>query len=591
MSPIYLLGSVSPLETVRNSSNIAISELSKFYTDLSLNEDLYKIIKKFSETDEAKNIQDEKYKFLKETIENFERNGFALDKHRREILKRMENKLTDYSIKFHKNIADANFEMFLTEDELDGLPEDYKKQHLQENGKYKITLDYPSLNPFLKYAKNDKLREKLYFEHLNKAKIENEIPLDNILIFRNKKAHLLGYKTYAEYALENKMAKKPETVWNFEKNLSEKVREKAQKDYNELLKIKQKSDPNVEKINSWEKSFLNNVLLKENYSLDQEEIKQYFELDQTLAGLFEISEKLFDLKIIEIFDFSKWHEDVRLFEVYKNNKLSGRFYLDLYPRKNKYSHAACFDVVEGKRLENEYQIPTATLVCNFPKANKNIPSLLYHSDVETLFHEFGHALHNVLTEAEFSVFSGTSVARDFVETPSQLMENWAWNYDSLKLFAKHHTSGEILPKELHKKMLAAKNVGSGLHTQQQLFYGKIDMTLHDKFDPETEETGDVVKKLQNEETLFPFMEGTHFERSFGHLDGYAAGYYGYLWALVYSDDFFSEFEKNGILNSETGKRFRDIVLVRGGSEDEIELVKKFLGREPNEEAFLKALGI
>jgi thimet oligopeptidase len=249
-------------------------------------------------------------------------------------------------------------------------------------------------------------------------------------------------------------------------------------------------------------------------------------------------------------------------------------------------------MIKGKKTEDGYQMPVASLVCNFPSATETQPSLLLHSEVLTVFHEFGHVLHNGLTQAELASFSGTSVARDFVEAPSQIFENWVWNYDALKLFAKHYKTGEILPEELYQKMKAAKYAGSGLATLQQIFYGLIDMTLHDQYDPEGNiSTTEIVKQLQNEVTLYPYLEGTNMQASFGHLMGYAAGYYGYLWSNVYAQDMFSVFEQNGIMDKNTGMRYRDIILAKGAAEEEIELVKNFLEREPNQKAFLKSLGL
>jgi thimet oligopeptidase len=287
-----------------------------------------------------------------------------------------------------------------------------------------------------------------------------------------------------------------------------------------------------------------------------------------------------------------WHEDVRLFEVRDDGKTIGRFYLDLHPRANKYTHAACFPIVSGKTTDNGYQIPTASLVCNFPRATESRPALMSHDQVETFFHEFGHVLHSMLTTVEVMQFSGSSVSRDFVEAPSQIFENWTWHYESLRLFARHYETGEVLPKALFDKMLAARNVNSGNDALAQIYYGVIDMTLHDKFDPNgTETTTEVVKRLNNEITLFDFLEGTAMHASFGHLMGYAAGYYGYKWSEVYAADMFSAFEEEGILNSKVGQRYRDIILAKGGSEEPLQLVKDFLGREPNDEAFLRSLGL
>jgi len=282
-----------------------------------------------------------------------------------------------------------------------------------------------------------------------------------------------------------------------------------------------------------------------------------------------------------------------MFNVKQDGKVISAFYVDLHPRDNKYSHAACFPMTAVKLTGNGYQMPTAALECNFPAPTADKPALLPLSDVETYFHEFGHVLHNVLSKSELASYSGTSVARDFVEAPSQMFENWVWNYDVLKMFAKHYKTGEPMPRELFDKIEASKNVGSGIQTSQQIFYGVLDMTYHDgKFNPEGQETTtDVVKKLQNEITLYPYLEGTNFQAAFGHLTGYAAGYYGYLWSLVYAQDMFSVFEKNGIMDKETGRRYRDIVLARGGTQKEIEIVKEFLGRDPNPDAFFRSLGL
>jgi thimet oligopeptidase len=249
-------------------------------------------------------------------------------------------------------------------------------------------------------------------------------------------------------------------------------------------------------------------------------------------------------------------------------------------------------MIKGKATPWGYQIPNATLVCNFPPATADRPSLMPHSQVKTLFHEFGHVLHQMLTTASLSTQSGTSVARDFVEAPSQIFENWIWDYPSLALFAKHYETGEVLPKELYDKMIAAKNVGSGISAEAQILYGTLDMTLHDKFNPEgSEDVDHDVRTSTTELTHFPFVEGTHFQTAFGHLNGYGASYYGYMWSKVYAEDMFSEFEKNGILDNTTGMRYRNIILAKGSSEEPMDLVKEFLGREPNNKAFMKSLGL
>lgn len=591
---IYLMGNAHPDDAIRLAALDGVSEFNEFSTELGLDEKLYQAVKDYSQTEEAKQLTGYKKKFVEESVRGFERNGFALSKEKREELKVLQNKINDLSQEFQKNIAEQNDFLIVEEKDMEGLPEDYKKLRRQEDGTYKVDLSYPSYQPFMKYAVSEPARKALYIKYNNRAADKNLDILKQLIIERNKLADLLGYKTYAEYVVEERMAQTPRNVWDFENNLIEKVKEKARKDYEELLEVKREylNDQSVDVINPWEASFYSNLLLKNKYEVDAEKVKEYFEINNVIQGLFYIAQNLFDVEFEEVKDADVWHEDVKLFNVKQNGKVISRFYFDLHPRKNKYSHAACFAMTKVKLTADGYQMPSATLECNFPQATDEKPALLPVSDVETFFHEFGHVLHNVLSKSELATFAGTSVARDFVEAPSQIFENWVWNYDVLKMFAKHYKTGEVLPKELFDKMYAAKNVGSGLATCQQVFYGMIDMTYHDGFNPDgNETTTDVVKRLQNEVTLYPYLEGTNFQAAFGHLTGYAAGYYGYLWSNVYAADMFSVFEKNGVMDKETGRRYRDIILAKGATEEEIDLVKEFLQREPNPDAFFKSLGL
>lgn len=591
---ISLLAYVHPDDSIRNECLKSTAEFGKFFNEIALNEDLYKAIKTYSVSNEATQLTGANQKYLKETVEEFERNGFALPKEKRDKLKVIQNKLSDLSIQFESNISSYQDSLIVNEKQIEGLPEDYKNEHRQKDETYKIGLEYPSYVPFMKYSKSDEARKELAKKYKNTASDKNLDILKQMFIERENVAKLLGYNTYAEYATENRMAKNPKNVWDFENRLKEKVRAKALRDYDELLHVKRNylKDQSVNSIESWEASFYNNLLLEDKYEVDDQKIKEYFEVGNVIDGLFKIAQHLYGVKFEEVKNPSVWNEDVKFYEVKENNKLIARFYLDLYPRPNKYNHAACFGMIPGKKIGDEYQIPTASLVCNFPKATADVPALMPHNDVETFFHEFGHLMHDLLTTAELSSQAGTNVARDFVEMPSQIFENWAWDYEALSMFAKHYKTGEVLPKEMFDKMVAAKNVGSGLQVLQQIFYGTLDMTFHDKYNPNgTKSTTDLVKELQNEITLYKFQDGTHFEAGFGHLSGYAAGYYSYLWALVFADDMFSVFEQNGVMNQKTGLKLRKLVLERGSTLDEMEIVKEFLGREPNEEAFLKSIGL
>jgi thimet oligopeptidase len=590
--PTYLMSSVHPEISIREAADAAVVELGKFGNELQLDEDMYNIVKAYSKTADAMALRGVKLKYVQETVRDYERNGFALPKEKRNELKTLQDKLADVTVKFHTNIAEAEAFIYISKDESSGLPEAYLKARIQEDGHYKIGLDYPSYVPFMKYAESDKRRKELYTLYLNRAKESNLPILKEILLLRKHVAELLGYKTYAAYGVENRMAKSPKNIWDFEYNLADQVKEKATLDYNALLAIKQTLEADAKHINNWEKAFLNNKLLQNKYQLNQEELQNYFELNQTINGMFTIVQDLFAVTFKEVKNADVWHDDVRLYEVIDHGQVVGRFYTDLFPRENKYGHAACFGLVSGRQTHKGYVIPTAGLVCNFTKPSSDQPSLLTHNEVETLFHEFGHVLHSVLTTSEFHAYSGTSVVRDFVETPSQLMENWCWNFKALSRFAKHYKTGETLPKDLFEKLLSTKQVGSGIDTQQQLFYGILDMTLYDGYDPNgNESTTDIVERLQNKFTLFNYVKGTHFEASFGHLDGYAAGYYGYLWSKVYAQDIFSEFEKTDIFNKELGQRLKEEIYQKGGSADELGMVRAFLKREPSSQAFIKMLGL
>lgn len=593
-SYIYLLAYVHQSEAIRNQCQSSIAGIGKFLNEIGLYEPIYQALKDLTTSDTYKELKPHEKRYLDKQIEDFERNGLALPPEKREELKKIKDKISDLSILFSSNISEYSDHLIVNEDQMTGLPDDYKEERLEDDGTYKIDLSYPSYIPFMKYSESEEARKKLLFKYLNRAAEQNLPVLDELISERNKESKLLGYPNYASHSLEDKMAENPEKVWHFLNDLSTKVNAKANADYERLLfkKKNHTGEAQISNVQYWESSYYSNRILREEYEVDPEKIKEYFELAHVLEGLFRISQTLFGIHITRKEKESAWHPDVHYYEVTENGNILGAFYLDLYPREGKYNHAACFSLINGKQHKTYYQRPRACLVCNFPKPGKEKPSLLLHSDVVTMFHEFGHLLHHLLAQTEYSLQSGISNSRDFVEVPSQFLENYAWNYDALQLFATHYKSNEILPASLFKKMEAAKNLGSGLHNQQQLFYSLYDMSLHDGYTPKSgKSTTALVEEIQNKTTLFPFLEGTHMQASFGHLTGYAAGYYGYLWAKVYAEDIFSVFEENGILDKAWGERLRKEILSKGSSEEESAMIKSFLGREANDEAFIRSLGI
>ena len=594
-SPGYLMGSVHTSEKIRNEGLEASKKIENYITKLSLNEDLYNAVVAYVTTAEAKSLKGFRKKYLDDLLLDYKRIGFTLSKDKREKVKAVLDVLTDLGLEFDKNIRAAQDTLFLDPKDLAGLPDNYKKERLQNNGKYAIDMTYPSYVPFMDQAESDEAREALRFKFNNRARTDNIGVLNDILRNRMKMVKLLGYNSYAEYRTEDRMARNPKNVWDFENDLKQQLREKAENDVAEMLTIKSvRLGKNTKTIHPWEAGFYENQVKLKKYNLDREEVRQYFEFNNVTEGLFTIYQQLFNVRFEKVQNPSVWHEDVQMFSIYDKTSgaLIGNFYLDMFPRANKYGHAAAFSVVMGKMTENGYQKPATALVCNFPKPTDFQPSLLTHENVETYFHEFGHLVHGVLTTSRLISYAGTSVARDFVEAPSQMLENWVWQKESLSLFAKHYETGEVILEELLDRMIAAKNINSGTKALQQIFYGIYDFTLNDGFDPDgNKSTTDLIKELKNEITFYPYQEGTHQQASFGHLNGYGAAYYGYKWSEVYAQDMFSVFETNGILNPDIGLKYRKIILEKGGTVDPFELVKEFLGREPNSEAFLRSMGI
>jgi len=594
-SPLELLASVHPNRKIRDISDESILIIQRYFVELSANEALYEVVYEFSTSKQAHELPLNQQRFLESELRDFQHSGLGLSEYDREKLKRIQNRISELSLQFENNISSYSDTLFIPHNMIAGLPDDYKENHLQADGKYAIDLSYPSFYPFMIYAESDSLRKLLRYMFLNKGMPQNVSILSEILANRKSLAELLNYPSFSALIIDQGMAKSTEAVWGFEKDLIEKIQPKANWDTKQLLQLKYDTiEGNDKTITDWQKDYYENQLLLKKHRVDSEEVKQYFQVDNVIEGLFAISSLLFDIKFREIENPSVWHSGVRMFEMKEksDNALVGYFYLDLYPREDKYQHAAAFSIVSGKKINSDYQHPIACLVCNFPPPGKNTPALLQHEDVETFFHEFGHLLHDLLTTSELFSQSGTSVAMDFVEAPSQMIENWVWNKESLSLFATHYETNEIIPDSLLNRMMKARNIQSGNNLLQQIFYGMLDLTLHEQFDSSNVKyTTEIMSELQNSITNYDYIEGTHMQASFDHLLDYGASYYGYLWSEVFAADMYSTFEKEGVLNQEVGLRFRKTILEKGGTENPMNLVRAFLRRDPNNEAFLKKQGI
>ncbi len=595
LNPLQLMTAVHPDEDLRNAADSAIITLSKLNNDLQMNRDLYLALRAYSDTEEAQRLTEWKKKYLADLLRSYQRNGMALEKSKRDKVQGIKDRLSDWSLAFDNNLADYRDTVIYSESEMKGLPEYYKSVRQVAPGKYAVDLSYPSYQPFMELAESNAARRQLYLRYNNRAVNDNLKLLRVILRERKQLANILGFDSFAALVVDNKMAQTPSAVWEFEDNLVAALQPKADQEYQELLELKSRQErkPTTE-IFAWEKNYYFDQLAKTKYHLDNEIVREYLPTEIVINGIIEIISELFDVSVTEVQKPRLWYTDVKLFEVSdsKDKQWIGSFYLDLYPRDGKFSHAACFDVAEGKLFSDGYQKPVFAIVCNFQKPENGMPSLLSHDQVVTLFHEFGHGLHNLFTESVLMSQAGTRVEQDFVETPSQVLESWAWDKSVLKRIARHYKTGESISDELVDKLITARNMTAANNILQQSFYGQLDFYLHEKYNPfSTIKTGEIVQELQNSITKFPYVPGTAMEASFGHLIDYAAGYYGYLWSEVYAKDIFSVFKTNGVMDKQTAKLFRKNILACGGTRTAEEMIVNFLGREPDNSAFIKDIDL
>jgi thimet oligopeptidase len=592
LSPALFIKYVSGDAKVREAGDSLEVKTNRWAIKTQAREDLYKALKAAVANDPPQDDVDKR--LVEKMTLDFELNGLSLPNEKREQVIALKQRIADLGTRFDTNLNEAQDSLLLTKEELSGMPETFiSRLDKAADGRYKVTVSYPDFYPFMQNSTNAAARKALEMKFSNRAADKNLALLKEALGLRQQLAEVMGYKTYAEYATVDRMAKNPEAVMTFLDGLAAKLRPYRDSDIATLSSLKKESEgasAGTVTISDWR--FYDNQLKKTKYSIDNEEIRQYFPLDVVTNGLMSTYQKLFDVKFEELKPATAWHEDVQLFKVSdaKSGKLIGHFYLDLFPRPNKYGHAAAWSLVKGAKLEDgSYRTPVSAMVCNFTKPTATDPSLLGHDEVETYFHEFGHVMHNLLTQAPYSYFSGTSVYRDFVEAPSQMLENWVWDADVLQTLSGHYKdNSKKLPKDLLGRMIAAKNLDNGLKYSRQVFFALTDMKYHTQ---PTANTTEVWHQGMRDIFGIPASEGTHEEATFGHLFGYEAGYYSYLWAEVFAADMFSRFSKEGVMSPATGRAYRDLILAPGGTKEPMVMLKEFLGREPNQEAFLQQIGL
>ncbi|MEY2410571.1 MAG: thimet oligopeptidase [Verrucomicrobiota bacterium] len=596
---MQLLKETSTNAAVRDASTDAAKAISEWAVGIEYREDVYRTLKKYADT--KPKLAGEEAKLFTETMRDYKRAGLDLPKPERDEVERLRKELTRLTTDFESNVTKAQKAVKFTRAELEGVPDDFLKQKGIKTGddEYSvmanITFHYITL---MDNAKREATRKRFLIAHDTLARAENGPLLQQILELRDEIARRLHYASWADYGIEPKMAKTAARARDFCERLKTGLQPKFAAEIGEFRKLKVRETGDAEaKVMIWDWRYFNNQVRKERYTVDADALRVYFPYDRCLLGMFHVYQTIFGLRFEQLEPPVKWCEDLQLFAVSDAETAEplGLFYLDMFPREGKFNHFAQFGIIEGKQLPGrQYQRPTVALVCNFPPPSGGHPSLLAHQEVETLFHEFGHAMHSILTRARFKRFSGTSVPQDFVEAPSQMLENWVWDKRVLDSFAADYRDpSRTFPVATLAKMKEAKLATSGVYYRRQLSFALMDLRLHTEI---KKGSGRDAIQLSNEalsDVFLPTAPGTAFACYFGHLMGYDAGYYGYAWAEAIAADMATVFEKSprGFYDVKAGRRLRDEIYAVGDSRDATVSIEKFLGRQQSIDPFLKKVGL
>lgn len=591
-------------EQLQKTAQIISPRLSEYSNDIRLNPVLFDKIQQLYEKKESLDLSTEQLRLLEKNYKSFARNGARLDEKDQLRLRAIDKELAKLTLDFGENVlAETNaFELHLTEEkDLEGLPNyviEEAKKEAQNRGKtngWVFTLQAPSYLPFMTYAKNRDLRHQMTLAYGQRAfknnANNNEKIVEKMSTLRLERANLLGYPTHADFVLEERMAHSPKIVMDFLNDLAHKAKPFGMKDVNELKEFAKKTD-GIEDFERWDHAYYSEKLKQEKYSYSEEDLKPYFSLERVVNGAFEIAHRLFGLHFTERTDIDTYHPDVQVYEVLdEHQRHLALFYTDFFPRRGKKSGAWMTSFREQSNVNQQEKRPHISIVCNFTKPTDNTPSLLTFNEVTTLFHEFGHALHGILADSTYQSLSGTNVYHDFVELPSQFMENFCFESEALALFAKHYATDEIIPQSLIDKVKKAAQFMEGYQTMRQLSFGLLDMAWHAQNPLLIESVEEFEQKAFASTDLYPPMEGTNMSVAFSHLfnGGYSSGYYSYKWAEVLDADAFAYFKENGIFNPVIAKKFKQL-LASGGSQDPMELYENFRGAKPDNQALLKRAG-
>lgn len=593
VSPFNFMKYVSTSREQRDACDDVEKKVLKFFNEVGSRKDIYDVLRRLEAISTSFNPEEKM--LLKRTLDDFVHNGAALDDDDRKEFLEISNNITVLESDYNRVLNEITTTVPCTKEELEGVPPDVYENLERDGDYYKLTLDYPVFIPIRSFAKNPETRKKMTLEYLKRGGKENTERLSDTLALRDRKAKLAGFTNFADYNISIKMAKNSKRVLDFMNDLKTKLSPLAEKELKVMKELKAAElGLNLESVNIelWDLFYYHEMLMREKYSVDQNEIKKYFPMERVVAGVLQVYQTVLDLKFVEIESLNVWSEDVKAFKVIDNvsGETKGLFYLDLYPREGKFKHYAVFGILNRRVKDKQTFLPIASMVANFQKPSATQPSLLTHDEVETFFHEFGHLMHCISNSASYASFGLDGVLPDFIETPSMMFENWAWKEEVLSLLSGHYEDPDKkLPSELLKKMIAGKLLDVGLLQLRQVFFSLIDIYFHTRSieDPNSDWTksAEDITKISNPDGTYPVASMAHY------MSGYEAGYYGYLWSKVYAEDIFTKFEKNGYMDSKTGYEYRTKILAPGGSRDPDDMVRDFLGRESNSDAFLKSLGI
>jgi thimet oligopeptidase len=568
-----LLHSVHPDSAMREAGERCEQESEALSTELALDPEVYAPLSRV----DAAGEDDATRWYLFRVLRDFRRAGVDKDAATRARVRALNEELVRIGQEFQRNIRDDVRTIQVSQADLEGLPADYVRAHASGV----ITTDYPDYIPFMTHSRSSPARERLWKIYRQRAHPKNLEVLDRMLARRHELARLLGYPSWAAYVIEDKMIGSARAAEDFIERIAGAAESRARKDYEALLARKRRDDPGADRVDAWDSEALKERVRAEQFGFDSQSVRPYFELGRVLDGVLDTTARLFGIEYRRLTDAPVWHSDVTAWEVVEQGRTLGRFFLDLFPREGKYKHAAQFTLASGVR---EGALPEGALVCNFPKPGDQ-PALLDHSDVVTFFHEFGHLLHHLFGgHTRWAGLSGVRTEWDFVETPSQMLEEWCWDASVLQRFARHGETGEPIPAAMVERMRAADEFGKGLRVRQQMFYAATSLRLHDR-DPSGLDTTALSAQMQEQYTPFRHVEGTYFHESFGHLEGYSAIYYTYMWSLVIAKDLFGVFRREGLLNPAPSARYRRAILEPGGGAPAAKLVEGFLGREASFDAF------